>query len=151
MPHCLWVALDRAIRRWMRVGASFSISTTPTRYVVYFLQTEDKALNSVTERPLCFLRIQRSLLYRSLPPLLLLAYAFPVITPNRQNAWIISSARQSIPSRVYIVRYTRQCMGYGISKGEQDGQLLAMGHCWGLLPRDGCEAIPQRGAVGEGQ
>lgn len=42
-------------------------------------------------------------------------------------------------------------MGNGAGQGEQDGQLLAMGHSWSQLSGNGRQTVPECGAVGKGQ
>lgn len=83
-----------------KVCNSFSVSRNP-------------CLTPCEVRPIHLLRPQRTLLHRALSSLFLLAYAVALPTSHRQISRIISSTRQSILSSVYIVCYTRKCMGYG--------------------------------------
>lgn len=78
-----------------------------------FSTSRKRCLTTCEVRSIHFLRPQRTLLYRALSSLFLLAYAIALPASYRQISRIVSSTRQSILSSVYLLCYTWKCMGYG--------------------------------------
>lgn len=113
-----------------------------------------KDTDRCSDGPLPLLHVQRGLLHCPIPPILLLAPSFAIPPPSHEQ-WHRSSCfsptRQPIqPFCILPLCQSQQCRRIGVGAGEQDGLVLALGHCWCQLPSDVRQAGHQRRAISQG-
>ena len=116
------------------------------------LRRENRLTKSITDRPLPLLRPERNLLYRPLPPLLLLPHAHTLPPPRRRyRRCFLCPTRKPFHPPLHLLRYPRQRLGNGTRARKQNGQFLALGHRGRVLSRNGGEAGVECGADGQGE